>query len=343
MREILVIRFGALGDLCVLGWALSRLLDSHAPGACRVTLVTKAAFAPLMAQVRGVDEVIALEGSDFAAVSQLAATVRLRQFDIIVDAHNILRSHLLLALLRRRPHARLAKDTAARLGFMAFGLRNDHLKQSMRDRFDALLSKACAPDFATTNTPPLIRCRPAAASETTTHAPPVIGLAPGAQWDTKRWPEANFARLMQLFREQFDGQVKVYLGPREQMWFAGSTLAAAVAADSKAEIIQVPDLTEVARSLGSTDILVTNDSGLLHVAEAVGTRVLAFFGPTVREFGYFPLQTGSQVLETDVECRPCSRNGKRPCRRNDLICLTRISPELAFEALVRMLLTDKTS
>ncbi len=41
MRDILVIRFGALGDLCVLGWALSRLADSCAPGTCRITLVTK--------------------------------------------------------------------------------------------------------------------------------------------------------------------------------------------------------------------------------------------------------------------------------------------------------------
>jgi len=343
MREILVIRFGALGDLCVLGWALSRLVDSHAPGTCRVTLVTKAAFAPLMSQVRGVDEVIALTGSDWAAVSRLAATLRNRHWDVIVDAHNVLRSHLLLVLLRRRARVRLAKDTAARLGFMTFGLRNRHLARSMRDRFDNLLTGVITGDLATTDTPPLTRLRTGSRSEAETGPEPVVGLAPGAQWDTKRWPEDRFAELLLLIRQRIGGAIRVYLGPREQGWYAGSALARTVASDDNTEIIQVPDLTEVARSLASVDILVTNDSGLLHAAEAVGTPVLAFFGPTVREFGYFPLLKQSRVLETEAACRPCSRNGKRPCHGNDLICLKEITPDLAIAALADMLPTDSPS
>jgi ADP-heptose:LPS heptosyltransferase len=77
--------------------------------------------------------------------------------------------------------------------------------------------------------------------------------------------------------------------------------------------------------------VVTNDSGLMHVAEAVGTPVVALFGPTVRGFGYFPSLPRSAVLETNgLECRPCSRNGRRPCWRGDHACLTRIDSEAAL-------------
>ncbi len=337
MREILVIRFGALGDLCVLGWTLSRLVDSHAPGTCRVTLVTKAAFAPLMAQIRGVDQVIPLNGSGVAGVLQLAATLRQQRWDVIVDAHNVLRSHLLLALLRRRANARLAKDTAARLGFMTFGRQHKRLDRSMRDRFDAVVAEVISGDLAVTNTPPLTRLQRPSSLEPGTRPTPSVGLAPGAQWDTKRWPEENFAELLQLIRQQVGGTIRVYLGPREQNWFPTSALARAAAADNATEIVQVPDLTIVAGSLANTDLLVTNDSGLLHVAEAVGTPVLAFFGPTVREFGYFPLLQQSQVLESEVSCRPCSRNGKRACPDKDLVCLREITPDRAVTALVNLL------
>jgi len=339
MREILVIRFGALGDLCVLSWALSRLADSQAPGTARITLVTKAAFAPLMAEVRGIDEVIALEGSDLAAVRRLTARLKRQQWDVVLDAHNILRSHLLLALLGRRPNARLAKDTAARLGFMAFGRTTARLDQRMRDRFDTLCA-GTAPDTAPDSqgtAPPLGHFGQDMDADHSGTGLPVLGLAPGAQWDSKRWPAENFAALLRLFRTETDGQVRIFLGPREQSWYSNSALARDAAADAAVDVIRLPDLPAVARSLAATDVLVTNDSGLLHVAEAVGTRVLAFFGPTVQEFGYFPLLQGSRVLETELDCRPCSRNGKRPCHRGDLACLTRISPELACETLLKML------
>jgi len=337
MREILVIRFGALGDLCVLGWALSRLADSQAPGSCRVTLVTKAAFAPLMAHMRGVDAVISLEGSDPAAVRRLAARLKKQRWDVVLDAHNILRSHLLLGLLGRRPDARLAKDTLARLGFMKFGRHSRCLAQSMRDRFEAMITTGVKADLMATPEPPLAHFGAAAAKNLAVSTAPILGLAPGAQWAAKRWPEENFAALLSLFGAATTGSVRIYLGPREQTWYPAGELARVVADTESAHIVQEPGLPDVARDLADTDIVVTNDSGLLHLAEAVGARVLALFGPTVREFGYFPLLSGSRVLETDMSCRPCSRNGKRPCHRGDLACLTGITPDLAMETLQTML------
>ena len=329
MRNVLVIRFGALGDLCLLATTLARA--AGVPGARRVTLVTKPAFAPLMAEVRGVDEVATLPPGGMTGVWRLATALRRRHWDAVIDAHAILRGHLLLACMGRRPDARLAKDTVARLVLLAAGRGTMGLDRTMRDRFDALL--------------PALVDGPAAATSSTVvfpglvapikSGPPVLGIAPGARWDTKRWPPERFAALMD-WHAASGGLSRLFLGPQESVWFDRSPLAP-VARETGAEVMRGNSLVEVAHGLAGCAVAVTNDSGLLHLAEAVGTPVVGLFGPTVKAFGYFPCRPDSVALEMDLECRPCSRNGRRACHRGDLACLERI-PVAAVQAALAPLL-----
>lgn len=330
MPRLLVIRFGSLGDLCVLGWSLARLADRPQGQAPRVTLATKAAWAELAGQFHGVDEVVPLEEGGVRRVAQMAASLRRTPFDAVIDAHNILRSHLTCGLLGRRPEARLAKDTTARLAFMRLGHRDTRLDFTMRDRFDALFTPWAPAEAESPGTPPLLSLAPTVAG------PRPLGLAPGAQWDTKRWPDNKFATLLEEHLQRDPGQVRIFLGPREALWYPGSALARAASRSDRVEVIEGRSLVDVARLIAACRALVTNDSGLLHMAEATGTPVVAFFGPTVREFGYFPQLPASRVLEVPLECRPCSRNGKRPCHRGDLACLERITPADAFAALATL-------
>jgi heptosyltransferase-2 len=334
MHHILVIRFGSLGDLCLLAWSLARL-RAAGDGRQHVTLATKVAFADLLTAVPGVDDVAALTGSGPLAVTALAGRLRRQSFDVIVDAHNILRGHLLLALLGRRPNRRLAKDTTARLSLLLTRRGKRRLTRTMRDRFDELFAPLLPPGIyaGTTPTPPLAGFADAGAAA----APrsPVLGVAPGARWNTKRWPEAHFVELIRGFRHLSCAPLRLFLGPDEQKWFPGSELARTLAESGEVELIHGRPLTEVATQLAGCTALVTNDSGLMHLAEATGVPVLALFGPTVREFGYFPSLTASESFEIDLDCRPCSRTGKRPCHRGDLACLERIAPGTLLAALQR--------
>lgn len=336
VNEWLVLRFGALGDLCLLGWSLSALADSPGSETRRVTLVTKAGFAPLAGRFHGVHQVISLEGRGLAPLITLAGQLRARRWQRVVDAHHVLRSHALLTLVGRRADARLAKDTAARLRLLAGGAAGDGLARTMVDRFDAALSPpdakngVAAGDPSTPVRPPLWRL--AATIDGNPDAPAPLGLAPGARWETKRWPEHHWVALVESLASAGERDLQVFLGPEERAWYRGSRLAAAAEA-AGATVVDGRSLVEVAMALAGCRALATNDSGLLHVAEAVGTPVLAFFGPTVRAFGYFPRLPHSRVLEQPLDCRPCSRNGKRPCHRGDLACLQTILPTQAAAAL----------
>ncbi|MFN2370715.1 MAG: glycosyltransferase family 9 protein [Candidatus Krumholzibacteriia bacterium] len=332
MRSILVIRFGALGDLCLLAGALARAALAPGAGERRVTLVAKAAFAPLLAHAAGVDRVVPLAGGGPGAVARLAGRLRAERWDTVVDAHHILRGHLLLALLRRRPDVRLRKDTVARLALLRSGRDDPRLRRTMRDRFAELLPAVAGAGPIPAVAPPalaaLARPRPA--------GPAVLGLAPGARWSTKRWPQAHFAALVQAHHAAGGGPVRIFLGPQEEAWYGAGPLATAAGA-AGAEVVRGLPLTEVAARLAECAVLVTNDSGLLHLAEAVGTPVVALFGPTVQAFGYAPHLPQSRLLETDLDCRPCSRNGKRPCHRGDLACLVRLDPAAVLAAAAPLL------
>jgi len=330
----LIIRFGALGDLCICGWfisGLTALTEGRNTPDTRVTLVTKARFAPLAERFSGVDEVVALPEGGIVSLWRLARVLKSRNFDRILDAHSVLRSHVLTTLMGRRPDARLHKDTRARLALIRTGETSDtipsiDLDRSLLDRFIAL--SASAPIGRAKPRPPLGHRRPP------TEGLFRVGLAPGARWVSKRWHDRKFSDLLSILREAGAPAVTLILGPDELVWFDGGPLAEAAAHYPGLDVIREAELPDVADALGRCHVTVTNDSGLLHLSEAVGTPVVALFGPTVRAFGYFPLLPDSRVLEKSLDCRPCSRTGSKPCHRGDLACLEEITPEEVGNAVL---------
>lgn len=95
-------------------------------------------------------------------------------------------------------------------------------------------------------------------------------------------------------------------------------------------------LRELCALLACGSVLVTGDSGPMHLAAAVGTPVLALFGPTTAEWGFYPEGENYTVLEKHMECRPCSLHGSGTSRCGGE-CMREITPDETFQALLRML------
>jgi len=84
--------------------------------------------------------------------------------------------------------------------------------------------------------------------------------------------------------------------------------------------------------------MLANDTGMSHIAEAVGRDALVLFGPTTRELGYFPVRPGSRVLERPLPCRPCTRTGAGRCTHPwPQACLATITPDAVLAAVREML------
>ena len=153
---------------------------------------------------------------------------------------------------------------------------------------------------------------------------PVVALCPGAEFGpAKRWPASHFADLAERC---------VRTGAH--VWVFGGAADSAAAADIAAHP-GVTDLTGRTSLLDAVDLLsaataaVTNDSGLMHVAAALGVPVAAVFGSSSATFTP-PLSARARVVERDLDCRPCFA---RECPLGHLDCLRGIAAARVFEAL----------
>ncbi len=92
-------------------------------------------------------------------------------------------------------------------------------------------------------------------------------------------------------------------------------------------------LRQTCALLSEAKYLVTGDSGPMHLAAGVSTPVIAMFGPTSRAWGFYPAGEKDRILESDLECRPCSLHGKSNCTKNRE-CLKSIHPESVLKIII---------
>lgn len=144
-----------------------------------------------------------------------------------------------------------------------------------------------------------------------------VALAPGSIWGTKRW--AGYAELAAAL----DGPV-VVIGGRDDAVLADQVVAAAPGRGYSAA--GTLGLRASAALIARAGVLVTNDSAPLHLATAVGTPIVAIFGPTVPAFGFGPRGRRDVIVEhPSLACRPCSAHGPPVCPLGHHRCMRELS------------------
>lgn len=170
---------------------------------------------------------------------------------------------------------------------------------------------------------------------------PVLGLHPGSVWGTKRWPAAYFAEVgARAIRE--GAAVVLFAGPGEETMAAevreGIRMNTGAAGGERLlDLSGKLPLPVLAACLGRLDCYVTNDSGPMHLAWPQHTPVVALFGPTVRELGFFPRGDASTVVEIDLPCRPCGLHGPRECPLGHHECMVAITPDTVWPHVAKNL------
>ncbi len=325
MQRILILRFSSLGDVVLLG-ALVEELRARRPEA-ELWLVTKSAYAPLFEDDARIDRLLCLS-PESGGLRQLARQLRAEKFDLILDAHGSLRSRLLCLALMGTRVKRIAKDTASRLLFLKTGIVTAPLGRHQVDRYLALAGaegQSVRPRLQIRE-----KDRAAAATIVNEGNAPILAVAPGSRHATKQWPLERFTEVAAHWQRVHGGEVALVGShdERELCERLGSELPRKPYL-SAGEL----ELRGLAALLARCRVLLCNDSGLMHLSEAAGTPVLAIFGPTSHELGYFPLDPRSRVVQNELPCRPCSRNGARPCHLVEQLCLLNSSAERVIKVL----------
>lgn len=160
----------------------------------------------------------------------------------------------------------------------------------------------------------------------------LICLAPGSVWFTKRFPEEKFIVLLNMM-DKIDFKIAL-IGAKEDIKLCERIISKTThnqvySFAGRLSILQSAEL------IRNSSLLITNDSAPLHLANAVGTKVIALFGSTIKEFGFYPIGKHDKVFEViGLKCRPCSNHGKKSCPIHTFDCMKSITISEIYNEII---------
>ena len=167
----------------------------------------------------------------------------------------------------------------------------------------------------------------------------VVGVHPGARWETKCWEARGFAQVCDRLLE--DGRKCLLLGDEGDTLFV-QEIASRM---NRTPIVLAGELglRTLAAVIERCRVLLCNDSGPMHMATAVGTPVVAIFGPTHPKLGFAPVGEHDVVLTADLPCSPCSLHGEKACRFSHRRCMEAILPDQVMAEVERIVSSPSPS
>ncbi len=330
-RRILLIKPSSLGDI-VHAMPVVAAFKQRWPSA-HLTWLVKRQWAEIVQRIDGVDRVWPVDPTLASWVGQ-ALKLRAQRFDLVVDLQGLLRSALAARMTGCAQRVGFANGREGSPWF--YSQRVPVLTAEMHavDRYLSVAKALGAP----AGVEPQFRFRLPSQDVTTLRDlfrrkdidmdAPWVAMNVSARWPTKRWPAASFAAVATQLAARGIGPLVVIGGPDER---EASGLVRSLTTCPVVDLAGETPIGLLPALLSKACALITNDSGPMHVAAAVGTPVVSLFGPTsaVRTG---PYGAGHTVLTHDLSCRPCF---SRACRHAiPMECLTAISPEQVVAAVV---------
>jgi lipopolysaccharide heptosyltransferase I len=327
VNRLLIVRLGSLGDLVHTLPSVAAIRRTH-PGA-EIDWLVDAVHREFLSLVPVLSSVVALDAPTPAGWLKVLGRLRARGYDAALDFQGLLKS----AALTRFSGA------ARPIGFDRRSLREPAAAPFYRERVAiepgihviqknlklaaAVGSSADSVDFPIANTV-------SRAAEMMQAAAPAgfVLINPGAAWPNKRWPADRFGRLARWVADQHGVRSVVVWGPAERE-LANDVVRHSSGAATAAPPTRLADLVALARA---ARLMVSGDTGPTHIAAAVGTPIVALFGPTDADRnGPWRAEDVSLSRYTDCEChyeRRCRRGAARWC----LGTISEIDVQRAVEA-----------
>ncbi|MDJ0927506.1 MAG: lipopolysaccharide heptosyltransferase II [Gammaproteobacteria bacterium] len=319
-----------VGDM-VMAQSLFMLLKQRDPD-CRIDVVAPPWSVPVLARMRQVHDAMPLDVAHgelgFFKRRRLGRELRERGYTRAIVLPRSAKSALVPF------YARIPRRTGFRTE-MRFGLLND-LRRLDRDTLDQTVKRFMAlglqPDEALPDPlqPELQSDRDnlAALRERFGLQDNAVALMPGAAYGpAKCWPLAYYGELAKTLTAR-GRQVWVVGGDAERE--AGEQIRAA-GGDNVLNLCGETRLEDSVDLFSFASVAVTNDSGLMHVAAAAGTRVIAIYGSSSPDYTP-PLTNRAEILYLGLDCSPCF---ERECPLGHLNCLRDIKPAMVLEQVAR--------
>lgn len=326
-KKILIVKPSSLGDVvhslpflnsikfcfpkAEIHWVIARglegLLECH-PMVDRLIIINKDMWKKLSKSVDTLKE-----------VRRLLKDVRDEQYDLAVDLQGLLRSGV-ITMATRAP-VRTGFSEAREGGSLCYNLKVKGGKDLHAVERYMKIAGALGCDEKNILFPfPLCACEMKNIKDIKRDLKDYAVIVPGARWDTKIWPAENFGRTASFLPLK-----SIVVGSRSDTEIAQRVVQSSGGkAISMAGSTSLKELIEVMRN---ARLVISNDSGPMHIAAGFNVPVFAIFGPTSPVLTG-PYGKGHTIIKSDLECAPCF---KKQCR--DLRCMKGITAEMVYEKI----------
>ncbi|MBL7665327.1 MAG: glycosyltransferase family 9 protein [Bacteriovoracaceae bacterium] len=359
--RILIIRLSSMGDV-ILQTSLVELLKEQHGDKVEVTFLTSKEFESLLTGHPHINQVLTFDRKmqkTKALIEIVNSEHKKKNFDLIIDLHNTLRSTIIrwrffyipsLAVDKRRlerilitkfkinllkPFHGKAQVQLERILFDFSGIL--HLNYH-RHRLSSYIDREV--NYANPDEAPISSTAYSYTKKDVIYNPEqkwqkkqYICLLPSSAHANKRWPEEHFISFTKIFLNSSEGKNKkvLILAGKEDTFCRAFDVLEKEFPDRVYNLQGKCNLLE--SSLLTRDALfcVGNDTGLVHVAESFSTPSVVLFGPTTEDFGFYPHLKNSKTISLQMWCRPCSTTGKNKCFRKERYCMTHITPQAVMD------------
>ncbi|MBS1518486.1 MAG: glycosyltransferase family 9 protein [Bacteroidetes bacterium] len=304
IKKILVVRLSSLGDI-ILSFPLLNILKKKFPKS-EIHFLTGKKFHEIVRLNKNADKVIELNDEIRITRNEIGKN----NYDLILDIHKNFRSIYLTAFngreVRRYQKGNLKKFLLVKFRISLFDEIIPVYKKYLLTLKDILNEEET--EFTAGGLQP-------DGNDKFNFKYTVI--APSSRHFTKTYPAEKFTEFI-LSRPD---EVFILTGSSEEtdMKICGSI---AVKCKNTFNLCGKLSLKELAEVVNGSEYVISNDSAVLHLSEALKKKTIGIFGSTVREFGFFPQLSSSEVLEVKgLKCRPCSHIGRPECPEGHFRCM----------------------
>lgn len=310
--KVLIIRFSSIGDI-VLTTPVIRCVKTQLN--CELHFITKPENASILSQNPYIDKLHFLQPSLWQTISEL----RKESFDYIIDLHNNQRTFL-IKLALGTPSSSFPKINFEKWLMTQFKI-NRLPEEHIVDRYFkgvkkmSIFNDGKGLDFFYDNNLPRLEARP------------YIAWAIGAKQKTKQFPAEKIIET--LNRNDFPNMPILFLGGKEDA-AKGEYIIAQSPRKNEQNFAGKLSLIESAHVIAKSELLITNDTGLMHIGAALKKPIVSVWGNTIPEFGMTPYygntKVNNEIIEVkNLSCRPCSKLGYGSCPQGHFDCMNKIS------------------
>ena len=314
LRRILIIRLSSLGDI-LLTTPLIRTIKNRFPKIV-IDFLLKSEYQDVLKNNPHLNKIFLYSNNYNNAVVEEIENSNNPKYDLIIDLQNNIRSRRITSKLKIRT-----------VRFKKYSFRKFLLVQTKINLMKNLpliperYAKTIGVDLDKSGVEIFSDKIP---SDKISGLKKIVGICPGAKHFTKRYP---IEYQIQLCKQLVENNFNVVL--------FGGKIDEEICSEISSKVPEVinlqnnDDILQTISDMKLCDIIICNDSGLMHVASSLDKKLIAIFGSTVKEFGFMPYNYSNSIIveNENLGCRPCSHIGRRSCPKTHFNCMKKIKPE----------------